>query len=114
MFPSSFDFSFVELKKKQQIVFKFKSKNLFEPCDFWPDLIFITLSGLISKSFFKIKYFLGNQIEATKEEGKVLVAIRFKSSVRYIGDGLGVKTLLVFGSSPEVAGYCKTRMADST
>ena len=57
-------------------MFKSKSKNLFEPsgCNYWPVLIFITLLVLIEKFFFKIKYFLGNQIEATKEEIKVLVS----------------------------------------
>ena len=55
-------------------MFKFKPKNLFEPCDYWPVLIFITLLVLIEKFFLKIKYFLGNQIEATKEEIKVLVS----------------------------------------
>ena len=63
-----------ELKKKWEKVFKFKSKNLFEPCNYWPVLTFITLSVLILKVFFKIKSFLGNQIEATKEEIKVLVS----------------------------------------
>ena len=38
------DFSLVE---KEQKVFKFTSKNLLQPCNYWPDLIFNTLSVLI-------------------------------------------------------------------
>ena len=41
------DFSLFELMEKQQKVFKFTSKNLFEPCNYWAVLIFITFSVLI-------------------------------------------------------------------
>ena len=41
------DFSLFELMEKQQKVFKFTSKNLFEPCNYWAVLICITLSVLI-------------------------------------------------------------------
>ena len=41
------DFSLFELMEKQQKVFMFTSKNLFEPCNYSAALIFITLSVLI-------------------------------------------------------------------
>ena len=55
---SDIDFSLVELKKEQK-VFKSKSKNLFEPsgCNYWPVLIFITLLVLIEKFFLKLSTF---------------------------------------------------------
>ena len=68
------DFSLLELKKNYQKVFKFTSKNLFEPsCIIIGKFSFLLHCQYWLKSFFKIKYFLGNQKEATKEEIKVLV-----------------------------------------
>ena len=59
------DFSLVELKKNPKTCSNLVIIDQFS---------FLLHCQYQFKSFFKIKYFLGNQIEATKEEIKVLVS----------------------------------------